>query len=111
LKGLGTIGWEEYKNQNLSSPDLLKKLPYIGRITCFHLARNIGLLENVKPDLHLVRLAKHWGYKDCLVMCQDVQKNHEETNRERLPLGIIDLAIWYSASTFSTIKIRQEGDR
>ena len=44
-------------------------------------------------------------------MCQDVQKNHEETNRERLPLGIIDLAIWYSASTFSTIKIRQEGDR
>ena len=27
LKGLGTIGWEEYKNRNLSSPDLLRKLP------------------------------------------------------------------------------------
>ena len=109
--GLGTVGWEEYKNQNLSSPDLLKKLPYIGKITCFHLARNIGLLECVKPDLHLVRLAKHWGYKDCLSMCEDIQKQHEETSGEKLPLGIIDLAIWFSASSFSTLQIRKEGDR
>ena len=111
LKGIGTIGWDEYKNRNLSSPDLLKKLPYIGKITCFHLARNIGLLENVKPDLHLVRLAKHWNYKDCLSMCEEIQKQHELISGEKLPLGIIDLAIWYSASTYGSIQIRKEGDR
>lgn len=111
LGGLVTVGWEEYKQQNLSSPNLLKKLPYIGNITCFHLARNIGLLEFVKPDLHLVRLAKHWNYRDCTSMCQDIQKHHEQINDEKLPLGIIDLILWFSASQFSTLQIRKKGDR
>jgi endonuclease III len=103
--------WADWRNNNLSSPELLAKLPYIGKVTCFHLARNIGLLEFVKPDLHLVRMAKHWGFKNCVEMCEHIQKHHESDGGEKFPLGIIDLVLWYSASHFSTLSIRQPGDR
>lgn len=97
-------GWEEFKNKKLSTPKMLADLPYIGGITCFHLGRNIGLLECVKPDLHLVRMADHWGFKDCVEMCEKVRP-------EGMPLGIVDLCFWYSASTWGTIEIRKEGSR
>jgi len=99
-----SVTWADWKQKNLSSPELLAKLPYVGRITCFHLARNIGLLEFVKPDLHLVRMAKHWGFDDCVQMCEAVRP-------PGMPLGIVDLIFWYAASTFGTIDIRQDGDR
>lgn len=98
------ILWNDWKNENLSSPELLSKLPYIGKVTCFHLARNIGLLDFVKPDLHLVRMAKFWGFVDAVDMCKFVQPGG-------MPLGVVDLILWYSASTFGTVEIRQDGDR
>lgn len=110
-EGIEKCGWKQYKQDCLSSPDLLKELPYIGKITCFHLARNIGLLECVKPDLHLVRLAKHWGYSDCIKMCKDIQEQHFNKQKEKILLGIIDLCLWYACSTFGTLNIREEGDR
>ncbi len=96
--------WDALKLSNLGTPELLTKLPYIGKITCFHLGRNIGLLECVKPDLHLIRLAKFWGFKDCKSMC-------EELRPDGMPLGIVDLILWYACSTFGTLEIRAEGDR
>jgi hypothetical protein len=104
LDRVNTSNWNEYKYNYLSTPELLQKLPYIGKVTCFHLARNIGLLEYVKPDLHLVRLAKHWGFKNCDDMCKFVQPKD-------MPLGIVDLIFWYAASTFGTLEIRKEGER
>lgn len=88
--------WEEYRNTKLNSPDKLEALPFIGPITCFHLARNIGLLNNVKPDLHLVRMASNWGFNSSQDLCIAIQKQFD------LPLGIIDLILWYGASTFGT---------
>lgn len=38
----------------------LQCIPFIGPITCFHLAKNLGL-DCVKPDRHLVRIAKKYG--------------------------------------------------
>jgi endonuclease III len=96
--------WGKFKQDYLSSPDKLKQLPYIGKVTCYHLARNIGLLDYVKPDLHLVRMAKYWGYSDCVEMCKDVQPSG-------MPLGIVDYVFWIAASTFSTLEMKQEGDR
>lgn len=101
--GLG-LRWERYRDSKLSSPDLLKELPYVGPVTCFHLARNIGLLECVKPDLHLVRMAEHWGYGDCVSMCEDLRP-------EGMPLGIVDLILWYAASTFGTTELKQKAGR
>ncbi|MFA5202979.1 MAG: hypothetical protein WC708_01000 [Lentisphaeria bacterium] len=108
---VGTNNWENFKQDRLSSPDKLKELPYIGKVTCFHLARNIGLLDSVKPDLHLVRLAKYWGYRDCIELCKYFQESHEKKTGTRYPLGIIDLILWYAASSTGTLDIRKSGER
>jgi hypothetical protein len=105
------VKWAAFKQKYLSTPEKLRKLPYIGKITCYHLGRNIGLLDCVKPDLHLVRMAEHWGYADCTKMCQAFQEHLEQTSGEKLPLGIIDYVLWIGASTFGTLSVRQEGKR
>lgn len=96
--------WEEFRDQELSSPELLTRLPYVGKVTCHHLARNLGLLDSVKPDLHLIRLADHWGFKDCVEMCEAMRP-------PEMPLGIVDLVLWYAASTFGTLSARAAGSR
>lgn len=103
-EGMKDPGWEKFKQEYMASPEKLQKFPYIGKVTCYHLARNIGLLDAVKPDLHLVRMAKHWGYEDCVSMCKDVQP-------EGMPLGIVDYIFWMTAATFGTTDIRKEGER
>lgn len=104
LAGVEDYGWAAYRTHHLSTPEMLTKLPFIGKVTCFHLGRNIGLLDCVKPDLHLIRMAEHWGYKDCTEMCKAVQP-------DGIPLGIVDLALWYAASTFGTLEIKKDGAR
>lgn len=106
-KALEKEPWEQLRDRDLSSPALLARLPYVGKITCMHLGRNIGLLDCVKPDLHLVRMAEHWGFPDCDAMCRSMR----EGSGEDVPLGIVDLALWYSASTFGTKEIRTAGAR
>jgi len=102
--GVDASGWEKYRDEDLSSPEKLKRLPYVGPVTCFHLARNIGMLECVKPDLHLMRMAEHWGYKSCVEMCEDMRP-------EGMPLGIVDLVLWYSASHWGTLEIKRDDGR
>jgi hypothetical protein len=67
--------------------EILSELPWIGEITKYHLARNMGL-DCVKPDRHMVRLAETWKFKDPAVMC-----NYLATvNNERI--GVIDVILW-----------------
>jgi len=99
--------WEDWRSENLSDVVKLGELPYIGKITRFHLGRNIGLLECVKPDLHLIRMAEHWGFNDCESMCRKMR----DGTHDDVPLGIVDLVLWYAASTFGTLEIRREGQR
>jgi len=103
-KGVLETGWDKFKQEYMSTPEKLQKFPYIGKVTCFHLARNIGLMEVVKPDLHLVRMARHWGYDDCVTMCKEVRP-------EGMPLGIVDYIFWIAAATFGTTAIKKEGER
>ena len=51
----------------------LESLPWIGRITKYHLARNIGI-DVAKPDRHLVRLCARFGFKDVQEMCTYISK-------------------------------------
>ena len=104
-KDLIAVTWDDWKYANLPSVDDLEKLPYIGKITKYHLGRNLGLLECVKPDLHLVRMAEHWGFSDCETMCKAMR------GEDKIPLGIVDLVVWYSAATFGTLNIKKDGQR
>lgn len=66
--------------------DYLSTFPFIGKVTKYHLARNLGF-DYVKPDRHLVRLAKKYNTTPsemCRVIC-------EKTGRR---LGTIDVVLW-----------------
>jgi endonuclease III len=89
-----TTSWEEFLYDSLSTPEKLQRLPFIGKITRYHLARNIGLLQYVKPDVHLVRMANKWGFDNPQVMCESLDG--------KKPAGIVDLILWLSASHFGT---------
>ena len=68
----------------------LETLPHIGLITKYHLAKNLGL-DMVKPDRHLVRIAKKYQTSP-LKMCQ---KLAQETGDK---LALIDTVIWLAAN-------------
>lgn len=81
--------WHHLKNVMTVSGKLnyLESLPWIGKITKYHLARNLGL-DVAKPDRHLVRLADNFGYKDVQTMCEDIA----ERTGDRI--GVVDVVLW-----------------
>ena len=103
--GISEHGWNNWKNKEISTVDSLSKLPYVGNITKYHLGRNIGMLDCVKPDLHFVRMASHWNYVDANEMIKDMSDGYN------IPLGIADMMAWYYASTFGTTKMKKDGVR
>lgn len=80
--------WFEELKTNSDKIEYLQSLPWIGPITKYHLARNIGI-DCVKPDRHLVRLAKYYGFDSPLKMCEEIQRF---VPYERL--GTIDVILW-----------------
>jgi len=71
----------------------LQQLPFIGPVTCYHLAKNLGI-DVVKPDRHLVRMARAAGFVDPESMCRLVA----EATGDRL--SKVDLVFW----RFATIR-------
>ena len=67
---------------------VISSLPFIGPVTRFHLARNIGLLDYAKPDRHLNRLAARFGFADAQALCDFVGKT------VGLPAGVVDVILW-----------------
>jgi len=76
----------------------LENLPWIGPITKYHLAKNLG--ENIaKPDRHLVRVSEAFGYsnaedpyKAVLKFCEKVS----ELSKDKI--SIIDTYFWRFAT-------------
>jgi hypothetical protein len=96
--------WGGFKAVYLSTPKRMQGLPFIGPVTSYHLARNLGH-EAVKPDLHLVRLAAHYGFHTPLDLCTFLAEQRGER------VGVIDLVLFHAASTMGTLGIRQPGGR
>ena len=69
----------------------LQQFDYIGPVTCFHLAKNLGL-DCVKPDRHLVRLAASTGSKSPLDLCRILS----DATGDRL--AVVDLVLWRFAT-------------
>lgn len=72
----------------------LKTLPYIGSITAFHLAKNLGL-PVVKPDRHLQRIAAAAGFRSPQELCQLISDHMGE------PVQVVDVVLWRYATLFS----------
>ncbi|MEQ8992578.1 MAG: hypothetical protein RLO46_12205 [Pseudomonadales bacterium] len=72
----------------------LQTLPYIGSVTAFHLAKNLGL-PVVKPDRHLQRIADAAGFGSPLELCQLISNHLGE------PVQVVDVVLWRYATLFS----------
>ena len=74
-------------------PSELDGLPNIGPALARHLARNLGNLNICKPDVHLNRLAKHYGYEDAERLCLAVSSD---------PVGKTDMILWFASVDHGT---------
>jgi hypothetical protein len=69
----------------------LRTFPYIGPITVYHLAKNLGQ-DVAKPDRHLVRVARACGYDDPQILCRQLRDYVGE------PVPVIDIVLWRFAT-------------
>ena len=69
----------------------LKSLPFIGDITKYHLARNLGL-DYAKPDRHLVRIADAFGYNNVQTFCKGISDLSGDK------IGVVDIVFWRFAT-------------
>ena len=91
IRACGSHFHEKFSLKYLEDRYKMQRLPYIGGVTSFHLARNLGFHE-VKPDLHLERLRKHFGFGSTDAMCRQL------SNSNSVDLPLVDLALFVYAS-------------
>lgn len=63
-----------------------RSIPWIGGITCYHLAKNFGA-QVAKPDVHLQRLADRHG-TTCQDLCETI------ATRTGFSVASVDLILW-----------------
>jgi hypothetical protein len=87
-------GFAAFKREVLyQSFEVWQTLPYIGPVTVYHLAKNLGL-PVAKPDRHLQRLAESLCYADAHELCGDIAKVTGDAPH------VIDVIFWrYLAET------------
>lgn len=76
--------------KDAADPPKLRRLPFIGSITCWHLAKVLGA-DVVKPDVHLQRAAKAAGHATPLRLCRAIQ---EALLPQVERLTVIDSVLW-----------------
>lgn len=85
-------GFAELKRSILERPIAeLRRLPHVGPVTAWHLAKNLGF-DVAKPDRHLVRLARDHGYGDAHALCAALSRATGE------PVRVVDLVLWRYAA-------------
>lgn len=85
-------GFAKLKQEIKRSPlESLKQIPYIGNVTAWHLAKNLGI-PVAKPDRHLVRLANIMGYHDVQRFCGDVAEISGDA------IQVVDIVFWRYAT-------------
>lgn len=93
-----SLGWDNFRQTYCVSPDTFRQLPFIGSITCYHIARNCGI-DAVKEDLHLVRLARHFEFDSGTSMC------HYLSGLSGERVGVVDFVLWAYCAAFGTKQI------
>lgn len=82
--------FEQYINC-LDKLEFLQTLPFIGGITKYHLAKNLGI-DCVKPDRHLVRIAANYNFEDCFELCKWIR------NQTGDKISLVDMVLWRCAN-------------
>jgi len=81
-------GFNRVKRSIIINPiEELIKLPYIGPITVWHLAKNLGY-DVAKPDRHLVRLSSNLGFESVTDFCGAISRVSGEATK------VVDLIVW-----------------
>lgn len=85
------LGWELFHKTYLEGkdPEKIGKLPFMGPALRCHVARNLGNMEVVKPDVHLNRLAKHYGFESAHELCVKIYPT---------PPAFNDLVLWLTSA-------------
>jgi hypothetical protein len=92
IKGMilhGKVSYNEWAKAE-DKIERLASLPYIGDITKWHLAKNLGV-DCVKPDRHLVRIAEKYRTTPN-ELCASIAK---QTGQRK---ATVDLVIWRAAN-------------
>ncbi|SUS03282.1 conserved hypothetical protein [uncultured Defluviicoccus sp.] len=83
-----TNGFARLHADVLRSPlQELQKLPFIGPVTVWHLAKNLGL-NVAKPDRHLVRVSNALGFSSAEHLCTEIAQARDEQQK------VVDLVLW-----------------
>ncbi|AFQ42430.1 hypothetical protein [Desulfosporosinus meridiei] len=94
IEVLDNIGFTNVKQKiQEQGINYLRTFPYIGPVTSYHLAKNIGL-EVAKPDRHLKRIADKAGFESVDNLCTVI------SNVTGDKVSVIDIVLW----RFATIK-------
>lgn len=89
---IATRGFRVFRSELESQPlATLRALPYIGPITQYHLAKNVGL-NVAKPDRHLSRISSLFGFPTAESFCQSV------ANDTGAKVSVVDLVFWRFAT-------------
>jgi hypothetical protein len=89
---VGYEGFQAVKDKiSQQGPTYIQTLPFMGKATAFHLAKNLGL-DVVKPDRHLVRVSEFAGYPSPHEMCVQIAESLGER------VSVVDLVIWRFAT-------------
>jgi len=84
-------GWgNTHRSIEAHGPDWLERYPWIGPITKYHLAKNLGF-DCVKPDRHLQRMGDLVGMEPA-VMCRMISQHTGDK------VCVVDLVLWRWAS-------------
>lgn len=70
--------------------EFLEGLPFIGKVTKYHLARNLGL-DFAKPDRHLTRIAAKYG-ATVQGLCGELSRQSGDR------IGTVDVVLWRAAN-------------
>ena len=86
------IGFSEIKKRIGKNPiETLETFPFIGEVTVYHLAKNIGVCV-AKPDRHLVRIAENEGFDDVQKFCKILS----DLSGDSIP--VVDIVFWRFAN-------------
>jgi hypothetical protein len=97
---VSTQGFLSIKEEVEKNPiEVLQRLPYIGPITSFHLAKNLGC-PVAKPDRHLVRIANKYGYCDVQEFCKTISSLTGDL------LTVVDIVFWRFAELHTSKQLQ-----